>query len=93
MRKYILFCFILLSVQLFSQQGTKANWSTKKPITVESLTKDAIIYDRFVDGGTVYLLLKKDSKGEDYYFIVTTNKKGNLCRKRIYITHGKTNSN
>ncbi len=93
MKHILLICFILTCVGLSAQQGTKANWTTKKPVTVESLTKDAIIYDHFVDGGTVYLSLKKDKQGKDIYFIITKNSKGNLCRKRIYINETVTNSN
>ena len=76
--------FIFLSVTAFGQRGIKQNWSTKPVATVESLTKDARVFDNFVDGGTVYLRNKSDSKGQDYYFIIVKKKDGTLGKKRIY---------
>lgn len=76
--------FFFLSFMAFGQQGTKNNWTTKPVATIESLTKDSKVFDTFVDGGTVYLRNKPDTKGRDYYFIISKNKEGNLTKKRIY---------
>ena len=80
--KLIVF-LLLCSFSVFSQQGNKGEWVDKKPVTIESLTKDATIYDTLTDGNKVYY--KKTKKGEDYYFVVTTNKKGILARKRVFL--------
>jgi len=76
--------FLFLSICVFGQQGVKQNWSTKPVATVESLTKDAKVFDTFVDGGTVYLRNKPDDKGQDYHFIIVQKKDGTLSKKRIY---------
>ena len=90
--KNILILFLLFcSFNIFAQQGMKATYSTKKPITVESLTKDAVIFDTFVDGGNVYYkqVTKKDGSKEDYYFIVVEKQRKNgdkyLSRQKIYV--------
>ncbi len=80
----VLFLF-LLNFSVFGQQGSKQNWATKPVATVESLTKGCTIFDTFAESGTnVYRRDKTDSKGQDYYFILTKNKTENLARKRIY---------
>lgn len=92
------FICIFLSNITFAQQGSKGVYSEKKPVTEETLTKNAQIFDTFVESGKhVYYQkkVKKDGSVEDYYFIVVEakDKKGNsvLRKKKIYIY--ETNQN
>lgn len=84
--------FILLFVfQSFAQTGSKGTYTTKKPVTEESLTKNAVVFDVFTETGKkVYYQLKtkKDGSTEDYYFTVVErkDKQGNivLTRKKVF---------
>jgi hypothetical protein len=94
----VIIFLLLFTFQSFAQQGSKAVYSEKKPVTEETLTKNAQIFDTFVESGKhVYYQkkVKKDGSVEDYYFIVVEakDKKGNsvLRKKKIYIY--ETNQN
>ena len=85
---FLLFC----SFNIFAQQGMKGQYSTKKVVTVESLTKDCQLFDTFVEtGGKIYYKqrTKKDGSVEDYYFTVVEKQRKDgskyLTRKRYYI--------
>ncbi len=79
----LLILFVFLSFTAFAQQGTKGEWTDKKPVTIETLTKGCTVYDTLSNGDKVYL--KKDVKGRDYYFKIVPNKKGVLSRKQVYL--------
>lgn len=88
MKKLIIILFTFLSFSLYSQDTLKSQtktYSTKSPVTVESLTKNSSIYDTLVDGGIVYVRHTPDKNGKPFYFIITKNSKGVLTKKRIYV--------
>jgi hypothetical protein len=82
--KDILFILIFVPFLSFGQlEGT--NWTTKRPVTVESLTKGSTPVET-VNGITVYQGTKK-VKGvpTTYFFIIIKDEKtGILKRKTVY---------
>lgn len=95
-RLLIVLCGIIGLILAFTtvgncQQGMKASYTSKKVVTVESLIKDAQLFDTFQETGVkVYYKkrTKKDGSTEDYYFIVVEKQRKNgekyLSRQRIY---------
>jgi hypothetical protein len=86
--KQILFVFFMLaSVAGFSQtlQSSSKSYSTKAPVTIETLTKNCKTFDTLNDGSVVYVKNDMDKNGNPYYFIVQKNTKGVLARKRVYL--------
>jgi len=93
---FIIACAIIGALLAFPlighcQQGMKANYTTKKVVTEQSLTKDAQVFDTFTETGVnVYYKqrTKKDGSKEDYYFIVVKKQRKDgteyLSRQRIY---------
>lgn len=82
--KHILFVLIFVPFLSFGQlEGT--NWTTKRPVTVESLTKGSTVVET-VNGVTIYQGTKK-VKGvpTTYFFIIIKDEKiGILKRKTVY---------
>jgi len=85
---------VLLAFPLIGhcQQGMKASYTTKKVVTEQSLTKDAVIFDTFTETGKhVYYKqrVKKDGTVEDYYFTVVEKKRKDgttyLTRQKQYV--------
>lgn len=82
--KDILFILIFVPFLSFGQlEGT--NWTTKRPVTVESLTKNSTPVET-VNGTVIYQGTKK-VKGTltTYFFIIIKDEKtGILKRKTVY---------
>lgn len=82
--KHLIIIFLLLPFLSFGQlEGT--NWTTKRPVTVESLTKGSTMVET-INGVTIYQGTKK-VKGisTTYFFIIIKDEKtGILKRKTVY---------
>ena len=82
--KQLIFIFVLVPFLSFGQlEGT--NWTTKRPVTVESLTKSSTFVET-VNGTTIYQGTKK-VKGvpTTYFFIIVKDEKtGTLKKKTVY---------
>lgn len=94
---FIIIFFIIGIIVMFTtvancQQGMKASYTTKKVVTEQSLTKDAVIFDTFTETGKhVYYKqrVKKDGTVEDYYFTIVEKKRKDgttyLTRQKQYV--------
>ena len=82
--KYLIIIFLLLPFLSFGQlEGT--NWTTKRYVTIESLTKNSTMVET-VNGTTIYQGAKK-VKGisTTYFFIIVKDEKtGTLKKKTVY---------
>lgn len=82
--KHLIIIFLLLPFLSFGQlEGT--NWTTKKPVTIESLTKGSTMVET-VNGVAVYQGTKKvKGVSTTYFFIIIKDEKtGILKRKTVY---------
>lgn len=84
-------CIFLFPLTAHCQQGMKGSYTTKKVVTIESLTKGCTEFDTFVETGSkVYYkqVTKKDGTKEDYYFMIVEKQRKDgskyLGKKRIY---------
>lgn len=83
MKKLIIFLIFVPYLSFGQLEGT--NWTTKKPVTIESLTKGSTIVET-VNGVSIYQGTKK-VKGvyTPYFFIIIKDEKtGTLKRKTVY---------
>lgn len=82
--KQLIIIFLLLPFLSFGQlEGT--NWTTKRPVTIESLTKGSTMVET-VNGAVIYQGTKK-VKGvpTTYFFIIIKDEKtGTLKKKTVY---------
>lgn len=82
--KYLIIIFLFIPFLSFGQlEGT--NWTTKRPVTIESLTKNSTMVET-VNGVSIYQGTKK-VKGiiTTYFFIIIKDEKtGILKKKTVY---------
>lgn len=81
----LIIIFLLVPFLSFGQLKGTFNWDTKKPVTIESLTKNCTIVDN-ANGQFIYQGTKK-VKGvpTTYFFIIVKDEKtGKLKRKTVY---------
>lgn len=91
MKNILILLLLFCSFNIFAQQGMKGTYTTKKVVTVESLTKGSVVFDTFTETGVnVYYKkrTKKDGSVEDYYFIVVEKQRKDgskyLSKQKIY---------
>ena len=79
--KHLIIIFLLLPFLSFGQlEGS--NWTTKRPVTIESLTKGSTMVET-VNGVTIYQGTKK-VKGisTTYFFIIIKDEKTSTLKKK-----------